>query len=279
MAGPVSVHLPCSCRISATDSPMPRVRPLPEEEWQDIHRDVLARLAPDDPVDPLIATLLHVPEMVEAVLPMTRYVIEESSLSPRDRHLLSLRTAWLERSDAVWAGLAALAGAEFPDMARLVGQSDRSDLADQQLLRLADELVLNTSVTDSTWSNLVGDHAGVTWVMDAVETVAHASFLCCLARSFDVPPAYSSWALPPADRPPVPRRQPALTRARIEPIQGKGIAVLRTFARHPVMAEARSAARRVYYRELASIAPRPRDTDFAYWLGLPGRIRVGQACR
>jgi hypothetical protein len=248
---------------------MPRVAPLPEAEWQDIHRDVLDRLAPDGPVDPLVATLLHVPEMVEAVLPMTRYIIEASTLPPGHRHLLGLRTAWLERSDAVWAGLAARVGAEFPDMAaRAVGRGDGGDRADQPLLRLADELVLTASVTDSTWSNLMSDH-DVTWVMDAVETVAHWSFLCSLGRSFDVRADSQGWALPPAERPPVPRRQPALTTARIEPVEGPGIAVLRTFARHPVMAMARRP-RAAFITADSPLSPHDRETLI---------LRIGWDCQ
>ena len=238
---------------------MPRVSPLPEAEWQDNHREVLARLAPDGPVDPLIATLLHVPGMVEAVLPMTRYIIEDSRLSPRDRYLLSLRTAWLEGSDAMWAARAAFAADEFPDLVALLGgRGDGSDRADQPLLRLADELVLNLSVTDSTWSDLMGDH-DVAWVMDAVETVAHGSFLCCLARSFDVQPPSAGWALPPAARPRVPPRQPALTTARVEPIEGDGIAVLRTFAGHPVMARARRP-RAGFITANSPLSPHDRET-------------------
>jgi hypothetical protein len=59
---------------------MPPISPLPKADWQDIHRDVPARLAPDGPVDPLVATFLPVLEMVEAVLPMPCHVIEDSNV-------------------------------------------------------------------------------------------------------------------------------------------------------------------------------------------------------
>lgn len=248
---------------------MPRVSPLPEAQWQDTHRDVLARLAPDGPIDPLLATLAHVPGMAEAVQPMTRHVIEDSTLSPKHRHLLGLRTAWLEGSDAVWAGLAASAGAELPDLAtRLVGGDDGNDPPDHSLLRLADELVLTESVTDSTWSDVTRDRE-VTWVMDAVETVAHQSFLCCLARSFDVRPASPGPALPAAARPPRRPRQRALTTARIEPVEGDGIAVLRTFARHPVMARARRP-RAAFITAGSPLSPHDRETLI---------LRIGWDCQ
>jgi 4-carboxymuconolactone decarboxylase len=248
---------------------MPRVPPLLEAEWKDDHRDLLARLLPDDPVDPLVATLLHAPEIVEAVLPMTRYVTDESTLSPRHRLLLGLRTAWLERSDVLWGGYAARATSDLPEMTALtVGQGESEDVAGQSLLRMADELVLNVSVTDSTWTNLASDH-DVAWLMDAVESVAHVSFLCCLARSLGVQPASPALARPEADRPAVPPRQPALTAARIEPTPGDGIAVLRTFARHPALARARRP-RSAFISGKSPLTPHDRETLI---------LRIGWDCQ
>ena len=248
---------------------MPRVPPLLEAEWKDDQRDLLARLLPDDPVDPLVATLLHAPEIVEAVLPMTRYVTDESTLSPRHRLLLGLRTAWLERSDVLWGGYAARATSDLPEMTALtVGQGESEDVAGQSLLRMADELVLNVSVTDSTWTNLASDH-DVAWLMDAVESVAHVSFLCCLARSLGVQPASPALARPEADRPAVPPRQPTLTAARIEPTPGDGIAVLRTFARHPALARARRP-RSAFISGKSPLTPHDRETLI---------LRIGWDCQ
>jgi hypothetical protein len=187
--------------------------------------------------------------MEQAVMPMTRYITEASTLAPAHRQLLARRTAGLEGSD----------GEE--------GEVEDDEIG-RSLRLLADELVLSTSVSDSTWASLAGGH-DVTWLMDAVETVAQVSFLCRLARSFGVCPP----------DPAAPRRQPAPTGARpagarpagarIEPVDGDQIAVLRTLARHPVMAAARRP-RAAFVNQMSPLTPHDRETLI---------LRMGWDCR
>ena len=105
------------------------------------------------------------------------------------------------------------------------------------MLALADELVTAAAVRDATWASLADGHDTL-WLMDAVETVAHVSFLSCLAHSFgvsgDAPGVPEDFAGHP-DRPAAPDREPPLGAARIEPLEGDEIAVLRTFAHHPAL--------------------------------------------
>ena len=149
-----------------------------------------------------------------------------------------------------------------------VGQGESEDRVGQSLLRMADELGSNVSVTDSTWTNLAADH-DVAWLMDAVESVAHVSFLCCLARSLGVQPASLTFARPQADRPAVSPRQPALTTARIEPTEGEGIAVSRTFARHRPLAKARRP-RSAFMTGKSLLTPHDRETLI---------LRIGWDCQ
>ncbi len=248
---------------------VPRVSPLPEAEWTKAQLDLVARFVPDGRVDPLVATLLHVPEIAEAVLPMTRYVTGESTLSPPHRLALGLRTAWLERSDTLWSAYAAEATGELAGLVPLaVGRADTANGEYRSLLALADELVLTASVTDSTWADLATGH-DTTWLMDAVETVAHVSFLSCLARSFGVQPASPASAPPPTERPILPQAEPALTSARVEPVEGDDIAVLRTFARHPDMAAARRPRAR-FINAVSTLTPHDRETLI---------LRIGWDCQ
>src|SRR5262245_49115082 len=87
-------------------APVPRVDPLPESVWTDRHRQLAARLADGGLLDPVFTTLLHVPEMAEAVMPMTSYITSGSTLIPSHRVLVGLHTAWLDRSESVWAAQA-----------------------------------------------------------------------------------------------------------------------------------------------------------------------------
>jgi alkylhydroperoxidase family enzyme len=86
-----------------------RILPLAEAQWTDIHRQLAAKFARDGRAGNDLKTLLHVPEMVEALMPFNIYVSSESSLSPRHRELLILRTAWLCGNQYVWSSHAALA--------------------------------------------------------------------------------------------------------------------------------------------------------------------------
>jgi alkylhydroperoxidase family enzyme len=67
----------------------------------------------------------------------------------------------------------------------------------------------------------------------------------------------------------VPRREAALTAARIEPVEGEAIAVLRTFARHPVMAAAR-APRAAFVTLGSPLTAHDRETLI---------LRIGWDCR
>jgi hypothetical protein len=107
--GPASRGL---CAQSVPDRPgavrpvqatKPRIPPLLETEWTDVHRQLAAKFARDGRVANDLRTLLHVPEMVEALMPFNIYVSSESSLSPRHRELLILRTAWLCGNEYVWS--------------------------------------------------------------------------------------------------------------------------------------------------------------------------------
>src|SRR5436190_12167999 len=80
-----------------------RIAPLAESEWTAEQRAVVAKVAPAGAADPAIKTLVRLPALVQAVAPYTRYLTEESTLAPRVRHLLILRTAWLCGNDLLWS--------------------------------------------------------------------------------------------------------------------------------------------------------------------------------
>ncbi|HEU4889304.1 MAG TPA: hypothetical protein VFV49_15570, partial [Thermoanaerobaculia bacterium] len=81
----------------------PRVEPLPETQWNDEHKKRAAQFLPAAarPGNSFL-TLLNVPELVDHTMSFYRYVSQDSSLPPRIRELLMLRTAWLHGSDVIW---------------------------------------------------------------------------------------------------------------------------------------------------------------------------------
>src|SRR5438034_5274496 len=137
----------------------PRISPLPEAQWTDVHRKLLAKYVPDGHAGNDIKTLLNIPELVDGTMPFQNYITRESSLSPRHREILILRTGWLLNNDYVWgehAAIARNAGLTTDEIRRIAQGPDAKgwDPVEATLLRLADQLFRNSSVTDATWNAL-----------------------------------------------------------------------------------------------------------------------------
>ncbi len=222
----------------------PRVSPLPEAQWTDAHRSLVAAYAPDGDPGNGFRTLLHVPELVEALYPFVNYISYDSSLPARHREILIFRTAWLCQSAYLWADHAAgasSAGLTTTDLRRIAEGADARgwDPFEATLVGLADELFRNSSVTDATW-NTLADRYDLYQMVDAVMTVAELTKLSMMFNAMGVQPDDGATEHLPSDIPyrvVVPEREPALTSPRIEPVEGRGLRVLRTFDRHPKVAE------------------------------------------
>jgi alkylhydroperoxidase family enzyme len=270
----------------------PRVAPLAPSEWTAAHKDLVAKFARDGRVDNGLATLLRLPEIAEGVMPYTIYLADTSSLPPRHRMLLILRTAWICGSRPLWAAYAARARAEglSPAEIRRIAEGPGTtgwDDVEATLLRLADELYRNASVTDATWQALSKGY-DLFHMMDAVETVNHFTALAMLYNSFGVQPDADSVERLPVDVPyrlAVPPREPPLKAARVEPGEGRGIAVGRTFNRYPTLVQAWSPRQR-FVNRVSQLTPRHREMlilrmgwncrseyEWAQHVGIVGRAR------
>src|SRR4030095_5796672 len=99
------------------------------------------------------------PKLAANILPYFRYVATASTLPARHRELVALRTAWLTRSDYLWAHHAAAARkAAFDenDLRRIAAGPEAAgwDAFEAILLRAADELHVDSFVSDATWHAL-----------------------------------------------------------------------------------------------------------------------------
>jgi len=243
----------------------PRIPPLAESDWTDVHRQLVAKFARGGRAGNDLKTLLRVPEMVEALMPFNIYVSSESSLSARDRELLILRTAWLCGNQYVWSSHAALArasGLTATGIRRIAQGANAGgwEPFEGTLLRMADELYRNSSVSDATWKQLAARY-DVDHLMDAVMTVADFTTLSLMYNAMGVMPDEGVVDRLPTDIPyriQVPEREPPLTTARVEPLEGSGIAISRTFARYPKLAEPRSRNSN-YVNRGSKLLPRYRE--------------------
>ena len=254
----------------------PRIAPLAESQWTDVHRQLVAKYARDGRADNALKTLLRLPELVEGVMPFTAYVSDESSLTPRHRELLALRVAWLAGSQPLWATHAARArstGLTTSDIRRIAQGPEASgwDPFEATLLRLADQLFRNSSVTDATWQMLAASY-DLFHQLDAVETVNHFTVLSMLYNSFGVQPDADMPDRLPRDVPyrvVVPPREPPLAAARVTPNEGRGLAVGRTFQRYPQL-QARWSPRQGFVNRVSTLSPRHREMLI---------LRMGWNCR
>ena len=225
----------------------PRIAPLPESQWTAEHRARVDRWAPEVRIGNAFRTLLHVPELVDAVMPFLVYTARDTTIPARHRELLILRTAWVTQNRYLWADhapTARLVGLGAEDVRRIAEGPDAPGWSpfEAALLRLADELYRNSSVRDAVWAAL-DERYDLLELVDAVMTVNQTTLLAMLLNSFGVQPDPGALARWPADGPyrlDVATPEPPLREPRVAPLEGEGIRVRRTFGRHPRMQEARS---------------------------------------
>src|SRR5215208_6190092 len=123
----------------------PRLRPVAATAFTDEQRALSATHSGAFGTGADFRTLLVHPELVKGVLPFANYILSESTLPPRHRQLLMLRTAWLTRSDYLWAKhatLASAAGLSAQDIVKVAVRNSlsKTDSFEDTLLRAAEEL-------------------------------------------------------------------------------------------------------------------------------------------
>ncbi len=246
----------------------PRIGPLAEAEWTDAQREVVERHAGGADPGNALRTLVRVPALADRIFAFSRYVSTGSTLPARHSALLILRTAWLAQNASLWAAHADFAAAAGLTAEELMDLADgpsleRWDPFEDALIGFADQLFRNSSVTDVTWAELAARYDEHN-LIDAVATVADTTSVAILFNALGIQPdAGSTSRIPTSDvayRVVVPVREPALTTPRIEPADGPGLRVSRTFRRHPAMADAFSATSGyVLNPELSGLTPHDRE--------------------
>jgi alkylhydroperoxidase family enzyme len=243
----------------------PRIAPVAESQWTDEQKKLIAKYIPEGRPGNGIKTLLNIPALVDGMMPFQIYITRESSLSPRHREILTLRTGWLLNNEYVWSEhvpIARKAGLTADEIRRIAQGPDARgwDPIEATLLRLADQLFRNSSINDATWKTLAATY-DMYHLMDAVMTVTDFTTVSLMYNSLGVQPDEGNLDRIPGDVPyrlVVPDRERPLTVARIEPIEGTGIAIGRTFARYPKLATPRGTGSN-YVNQRSNLQPRHRE--------------------
>ena len=260
----------------------PRVRPLPESEWTEVHRSLVATYWHDGPVANYFRSFLNHPELVKGVMPFEQYILHGTALTPRQLELLILRTAWLSRNDYLWnrhATSGQQAGVTRDELARIARGPDAPgwDSFEATLLRAADELHVDANISDETWHALTA-RFDTRKTMDAVFAVSEYTMLADTFASIGVPlDAPAGEHLPKVEyRAPAAKHIAPAKSARIPPIAPEALtpalrqmldpngsgrpvaAVYRTYAQDAELYPSRQLLSE-YIRAKATLSPRVRE--------------------
>jgi 4-carboxymuconolactone decarboxylase len=258
----------------------PRVVPLPAAERSPEQRDLAARFASLGMAN-AVGTYLRYPALAAAILPYTEYLLTASTLPPRDRELVWLRTAWLAHSGYLWANRAPVArraGLTATEIARVAVGPDAPGWApfEAALLRAADELHVDAFVSDDTWRRLT-ERYDANQLIDLVYGVGEITMHADVANTLRIesePDRVDRLpsAVPYAVDARWTRRRLVGGEARIPPLAATPGApaanVFRTFARNPPADALRNAVGR-HIRDETSLPPRSRELVI---------MRVGVLC-
>ena len=167
-----------------------RIDPLAEFEWTDEVREVLAARTRGGRILNIYTTLAHHPELLRRWLVFGSHVLGGSTLSPRARELVILRTGFRCGSEYEWG--------QHSVIARLVGISDEEirritagptapgwEPFEAVLLRAADELHDDHVISDATWGAL-REQYDVKQLLDLVFTVGQYTMVSMALNTLGV---------------------------------------------------------------------------------------------
>src|SRR5262249_40371846 len=131
----------------------PRVAPLGQENRTPEQAAMLA----SRPDFNIYKTLAHDVALYNRCSPLGRFILDASSLPPREREIVMLRMGWLCQSEYEWAQHArigkAQAGLSNEDIHRIAEGPAAAGWSEfeRTLLRMVDELRYDTMISDATW--------------------------------------------------------------------------------------------------------------------------------
>ena len=169
----------------------PRVAPVPPDDWTEEQREIAAPMLARGPMLNIFRTLLAHPAAAKAFLVWGGYILgRKSTLPPREREIVILRTGLLCRSGYEWTQhvpIARRVGVTDEEIARIKLGADAPgwSAADAALLRATDDLHREQFVTEPAWVELAR-HFGERQRMDMVFTVGQYTQVSMLLNSFGV---------------------------------------------------------------------------------------------
>lgn len=171
-----------------------RLPPLPDDEWDDRTREALSALLPrrmrnEHGAGPAMSRLARHPDLTEAFLSFSTYILFRSTLPPRVREVATLRVAGRRNCAYEWAHhvkLAREAGLTESEI-EAAGRGKADEPLDSLVLTAVDELEDHSTLSDRTWEALA-EHLDERQRMDLVFTVGTYAVLAMAFNTFGVQP-------------------------------------------------------------------------------------------
>jgi len=176
------------------------MKPIPGRAWPPEMLEALAAMTPPNPrydVHPgeegppkpinMLGIFAHHPALARAFFTFNGHILMGTTLSERQRELLTLRTAALRNCGYAWVQHLFIghdAGLDDEEIARVAFGPDAPFWSDLEaaLLRAADELVHDGEITDATWEVLSGQ-LDYQQLLDVIFTVGAYDTLTMMMRS------------------------------------------------------------------------------------------------
>jgi 4-carboxymuconolactone decarboxylase len=173
----------------ADASDVPRITPLRPDELTDDQRALVGSGAA--PLN-IFLTLVRYPGLFRKWLPFGGKLLAGGKLSPRDRELIILRTAFRCGARYEWAqhvAIAGVAGLASEEILRVAAGPDANGWSaeDATLLRAVDELHDDHCVGDTTWKKLAGRY-GTEELIEITMLEGHYAMLAGALNSLGVQP-------------------------------------------------------------------------------------------
>jgi quinoprotein glucose dehydrogenase len=169
----------------------PRIAPLGREQWTTQQRELITgQIRANGTALNLYATMIQHPRLYTPRMSFGSYLRSETSLPPKTRELLIMRTAFLIGAEYEWAHHVEYArGAGFTDgeIARIAAGPEAAGWSEEHrtVLRAADELRREAFITDRTWG-VLAKHYNTRQLVEIVFTVGGYTMTGLAINSFGI---------------------------------------------------------------------------------------------
>jgi alkylhydroperoxidase family enzyme len=167
-----------------------RVAPVPSEQWDAETQEILQAAQMGGRTLNIFSTLAHHPKLLKRWLVFGNHILAKSTISPRERELLILRTGWNCQAEYEWGQhvvIGKLFGLTDVEIARITRGSEAPgwDPFDAALLRAADELHRDSRIGDATWKELSARY-DTQQMIDVIFTVGQYTLVSMALNSLGV---------------------------------------------------------------------------------------------